>query len=158
MRRVGETKARREIVGIVVEEVLPVVTETESHGEVRLQSDVIFNESAKNFFEEVKVPMTALDEIGRGMPGLVVGETGECVVPSLIREVVFAAAADIGNIDSEIESVLAFRVADYILSVEVIFGARCRPGRLRLRTIPRYRGFSFTLMMGRSKCPMRKRS
>jgi hypothetical protein len=113
-------------VRLVVEVVLPVVTDAEVEGEIRLQADVVFNETADNFFQEDYVALSGLQEVGaddriawRGWRSA----AGEGVGALAVGEVVEATAADIGNVDAEAELMFSVGVGGEVGAVEVIFGA-----------------------------------
>ena len=120
---IGKAEARREVVGIVVEVVLPVVADSEVERKIRLQADVVLDESGDDFFQKNYVALAGLQEVSGGCGGGEIGAAGEGVSAGAVGEIVEAAAADVGNIDAEAELMLAVGVGGEVGSVEVIFGA-----------------------------------
>ena len=120
---VRETETRGEIVGIVVKIILPVVAKTDGNGKFAIHPDGIFDKAGECFFQENQVPVALLNGDSRRGVGLKGHEAGECVSAELIGEIVCAAAADVRNVNTEIEELLAVNPGDDVGAVEMVFGA-----------------------------------
>ncbi len=103
--------------------ILPVIAETNGNGKFAIHADGIFDKAGECFFQENQVPVALLDGDGGRSFGLKGGETGERVATELIAKVVGAAAADVRNVNTEIEEMLAVNPGDDVGAVEMVFGA-----------------------------------
>ena len=121
--RIGETDARRKVVGIVVKIILPVVAHSHVQREIWLHANVVFHESAEHFFQKSNVALAGLHEISGWRRGGVVGRAGKSVGAGAVGEIVQPAAADVGDVDAKAELMLAVGVGGEVGPVEVIFGA-----------------------------------
>src|SRR6516225_1732968 len=121
--RVGETNPWSEVVRVVVEIVLPVITHTQGKREVGPHADVVFHKSREHLLQEDEVTVSALHKKRVGLPGLVVSQASEGIRARLIREIVFTAAADVRHVDSEIDRVLPAHIGENICAIEVIFSS-----------------------------------
>src|ERR1700745_3454283 len=61
--RVREADARSEVVGNIVKVILEVRADSEVEREIRLEADVVLDESADYFFQKDRVPLAALQNI-----------------------------------------------------------------------------------------------
>jgi len=69
------------------------------------------------------VTVALLNGDGRRGVGLKGGETGESVAAELIGEIVGTSAADVRNVNTKIEDMLAVNPGDDVGAVEMVFGA-----------------------------------
>ena len=121
--RVGETEARSEIGGDVVEVVLPVVADSGGHGKIWAQAEGVFDKSGNDLLDERHMAASLLNRDGLRAVRRVIGEAGERI--ETLREAVVCetAAADIGDVDTKFELVPAAGIGDEVGAVEVAFGA-----------------------------------
>ncbi len=141
-RRVGEGKARGEIV-VVVKIILPIVAHTRGNLKIRKHAKLILEESAQHVLDEYNVPISRLPQQRKRMVGIVL-QSRKSISAEGVGVVVQSPAADVGNVDSRAEGVFGARPDQHLIEDDVILCLQL----VRLRASPRERAQDHDLKTG----------